>query len=111
MAFPFRRESRQPASYGSDKQRALPFLLNPIATILRRMRRGGDRADVGLTRRARPTPRSRKVRFEPLEPRLLLSADLSFTAAIASDITLRTQEVDGVRTSDRLRKVQLQRGV
>jgi hypothetical protein len=36
------------------------------------------------------------VLFEPLEPRLLLSADVSFTAAIASDLTLRVQEVDGV---------------
>src|SRR5688572_14611125 len=94
MAFPFRREGR-PSSYRNDRP-ALPFFLNPIATILRRMRRGADRADSSIARRIRPAARSRKVRFEPLEPRLLLSADLSFTAVTASDLTLRTQDVDGV---------------
>ncbi|MDJ0863876.1 MAG: LEPR-XLL domain-containing protein, partial [Gammaproteobacteria bacterium] len=38
----------------------------------------------------------RKVVFESLEPRLLLSADLSFTALTASDLSLRQQTVNGV---------------
>ena len=39
-------------------------------------------------------PRQRKVVFEPLEPRILLSADLSFAAASgqALDLTLRLQD-------------------
>ena len=64
------------------------------------MRRGAQRvrrAFPGFDWSNRPSAaRSRKVLFEPLEPRLLLSADLSFTAAIASDLTLRVQDVDGV---------------
>jgi len=44
--------------------------------------------------------RSRKMLLEPLEPRILLSADLSYTAAAgaAMDITLRLQEVEGLGT-------------
>ena len=44
--------------------------------------------------------RSRKMLLEPLEPRILLSADLSYTAAAgaAMDITLRLQEVEGSGT-------------
>jgi len=41
----------------------------------------------------------RKVLFEPLEPRLLLSADLSFAmAGAANDLTLQLDQVDGVDT-------------
>jgi Ca2+-binding RTX toxin-like protein len=45
--------------------------------------------------------RRRKVLFEPLEPRLLLSSDpLSYTAAAgtAADMTLRLQDVEGIET-------------
>src|SRR5688572_22556891 len=40
----------------------------------------------------------RRMRFEALEPRLLLSADLSYTAAASGDLTLRVGAVDGVET-------------
>ena len=41
----------------------------------------------------------RKVLFEPLEPRLLLSADLSFTmTGAADDLTLKLDQVEGVDT-------------
>jgi Ca2+-binding RTX toxin-like protein len=45
-------------------------------------------------------PRQNKVLFEPLEPRLLLSSDLTWTAAAgtALDLTLRHQKVDDVET-------------
>jgi len=42
--------------------------------------------------------RRRSLRFEALEPRLLLSADLSYTAAAAGDLTLRAEDVGGVAT-------------
>jgi pimeloyl-ACP methyl ester carboxylesterase len=44
--------------------------------------------------------RRRKVRFEALEPRILLSADLSYTAAAgtAADLTLRLQNVENIDT-------------
>ena len=44
-------------------------------------------------------PRPRKLQFEPLEPRLLLSADLAFAADPGgSDLTLRLDNLDGVDT-------------
>jgi len=45
-------------------------------------------------------PIRNKVYFEPLEPRLLLSSDLAYTAAAgtAVDLTLRMQKVDDVDT-------------
>ncbi|MGD8420941.1 MAG: LEPR-XLL domain-containing protein, partial [Gammaproteobacteria bacterium] len=43
--------------------------------------------------------RPRKLQFEPLEPRLLLSADLAFAADPGgSDLTLRLDNIDGVDT-------------
>ncbi|MEH6826016.1 MAG: LEPR-XLL domain-containing protein, partial [Motiliproteus sp.] len=42
-------------------------------------------------------PKPRPVVFEPLEPRLLLSADLSFAAVTASDLILRLQDVNDVQ--------------
>ena len=42
---------------------------------------------------------SRKLQFEPLEPRLLLSADLAFMADPGgSDLTLRLDDIDGIET-------------
>jgi hypothetical protein len=40
--------------------------------------------------------RRRSLRFEALEPRLLLSADLTYSAVEAGDLTLRASELDGV---------------
>src|SRR6056300_1374794 len=48
------------------------------------------------TRRRSPP---RKLQFEPLEPRLLLSADLAFAADPGgSDLTLQLDEIDGIET-------------
>ncbi|MGI9302514.1 MAG: LEPR-XLL domain-containing protein, partial [Gammaproteobacteria bacterium] len=42
---------------------------------------------------------TRKILFEPLEPRILLSADpLSFTAASAAELTLKLEDQGGVET-------------
>ena len=45
-------------------------------------------------------PTRNKVYFEALEPRLLLSSDLAYTAAAgtAADLTLRLQKVDNIDT-------------
>ncbi len=41
---------------------------------------------------------ARKVQFEALEPRLLLSADLSYSALAAGDLVLKLSDVAGVET-------------
>jgi hypothetical protein len=42
--------------------------------------------------------RRRALRFEALEPRLLLSADLTYSAVASGDLTLRASDVDGIGT-------------
>ena len=67
-----------------------------FANGMRRMARWRKQ---GLLRKSMRERRARvQARFEPLEPRLLLSADLSYTAIASGDLTLRTQDVGGVET-------------
>ena len=48
---------------------------------------------------SRATSPPRKLQFEPLEPRLLLSADLAFIADPGgSDLTLRLDNIDAIDT-------------
>src|SRR5215204_2648461 len=42
--------------------------------------------------------RRRMLKFEALEPRVLLSADLSFAATAAADLTLRVSNIGGAET-------------
>jgi hypothetical protein len=42
--------------------------------------------------------RRRSLRFEALEPRLLLSADLTYNAVASGDLTLRASDLDGIGT-------------
>ena len=99
MAYPFQKNGTYPVPEPT---------LRPAAAAYRRIRRRFMRAIPETLRRGRDaflsrprriggTPRSRRVLFEPLEPRLLLSADLSFTALTASDLTLRVQDVEGTQ--------------
>jgi len=52
----------------------------------------------GVLGKALRERRRRVLQFEPLEPRLLLSADISYTAAAPGDLTLRVDNDAGVET-------------
>ena len=82
--------SRSHRPRGSESRFPTPSLYdlfrNSLARKLRRM---------AMWSRA---GRRRLLQFEPLEPRLLLSADLSYTAAGSGDLTLRVADVGGVST-------------
>jgi Calx-beta domain/FG-GAP-like repeat/Bacterial Ig domain/TLD len=49
-------------------------------------------------RKARRHPLEEAMLFEALEPRVLLSADLSYSAMADGDFTLRVAEIDGIQT-------------
>src|SRR5678815_1418205 len=82
--------SRSHRPRGSESRFPTPSLYdlfrNSLARKLRRM---------AMWSRA---GRRRLLQFEPLEPRLLLSADLSYTATGNGDLTLRVADVGGVST-------------
>ncbi|MBI3919578.1 MAG: LEPR-XLL domain-containing protein, partial [Betaproteobacteria bacterium] len=52
----------------------------------------------GLLKKGLEGKRRRAMRMEALEPRLLLSADLSYTAAASGDLTLRVADIEGSQT-------------
>ena len=63
-----------------------------LARRLRRLREKNEEATAAKKRR-------RKMLFEPLEPRVLLSADLKFAmTGAADDVKLQLKELDGVET-------------
>jgi hypothetical protein len=60
-----------------------------LARRMKRLRKKSEEVTAGKKRR--------KVLMEPLEPRLLLSADLSFTmTGSAKDLTLKLDQIDGI---------------
>ncbi|NVM57337.1 MAG: LEPR-XLL domain-containing protein, partial [Desulfobacterales bacterium] len=62
--------------------------------LARRMMRLGKRKETAVAKR-----RLRRALLEPLEPRLLLSADLSYTmTGTSDDLTLRLEDVEGTDT-------------
>ncbi|MCG6954071.1 MAG: LEPR-XLL domain-containing protein, partial [Betaproteobacteria bacterium] len=83
----------------SDRSRALPTLAEifwgPFARTVRRLARWRKR---GL-RAGDIAARRKTMRFEPLEPRVLLSADLMHSAAdgVALDATLQVVDAGGVQ--------------
>ncbi|HEX4996679.1 MAG TPA: LEPR-XLL domain-containing protein, partial [Terriglobia bacterium] len=84
---PQTRKTRKPFSFNTASS-PLPAALSRAVQWLRyRTLRVWEKPDPAAS-----------MALETLEPRLLLSADLSFTAASAADLTLKVEQVDGVDT-------------
>src|SRR4030042_1013930 len=80
---------------GHDQHREVDRPRRSAMSLMRKIRRLRKKnEEVTATKKRR-----RKMLFEPLEPRVLLSADLKFAmTGAADDVKLQVKELDGVDT-------------